>query len=58
MLLLAECVATRPAVLAPLALRAPGTLNAARGASKTSRRAGGGSDGLRARVISVRPDRQ
>jgi len=28
-----------PVVLAPLALRAPGTLNAGRGASMTSRRA-------------------
>jgi hypothetical protein len=38
-LLLGECVAVRPVVLAPLALRAPGTLNAGRGASQTSRRA-------------------
>src|SRR6185369_7403544 len=38
-LLLALSVAARPVVLAPLALRAPGTLNAGRGASKTSRRA-------------------
>src|SRR4051812_16602975 len=38
-LLLAECALLRLVVLAPLALRAPGTLNAARGASMTSRRA-------------------
>jgi hypothetical protein len=31
-LLLAVCVSARPVVLAPLALRAPGTLNAGRGA--------------------------
>jgi len=31
-LLLAVCVCARPVVLAPLALRAPGTLNAGRGA--------------------------
>jgi hypothetical protein len=39
LLLRAESVVERPVVLAPLALRAPGTLNAGRGASKTSRRA-------------------
>ena len=38
-LLLAVSVAMRPVVLAPSALRAPGILNAGRGASKTSRRA-------------------
>ena len=39
MVLLAVRVVVRPVVLAPLALRAPGTLNAGRGASQTSRRA-------------------
>jgi hypothetical protein len=40
-------VVARPVVLAPLALRAPGTLNAGRGASQTSRRA-------RRRVLRLR----
>ncbi len=41
MVLLAVCVGARPVVLAPLALRAPGTLNAKRGAKAR----GGGSCG-------------
>jgi hypothetical protein len=44
-LLLAVSVVTRPVVLAPLALRAPGTLNAARG---------GGSNNVNRRTSSMR----
>jgi hypothetical protein len=44
-LLLTGSAAVRPVVLAPLALRAPGTLNAGRAASMTSRRARRRSDG-------------
>jgi hypothetical protein len=39
-LLLAVIVYTRPVVLAPLALRAPGTLNAGRGAKARRARRG------------------